>query len=211
MQSPSILEAQKHFNHDSLVTNCIRVVFTTHTLTHELCCFGGVYAKLYKLAYCQKLKEYGQIPNVSVSLYLPQIVTFRSYGVMVLNCYTTPLSPLSHSILMEWYVYKHQEWYPLNSERILHFSWCLQSIVRLFGCGSCLHHSSSVQHRQKNVFGLWIIQTGIQNVFEQLVWRLALDSVEQSQSSSVIIGLGQERYPKKIDYLYSAASFYFLH
>ena len=28
-------------------------------------------------------------------------------------------------------------------------------------------------------------------------WRLALDSVKQSQSSYVIIGLGQERYPKK--------------
>ena len=29
------------------------------------------------------------------------------------------------------------------------------------------------------------------------VWRLALDSVKQSQSSYVIIGLGQERYPEK--------------
>ena len=29
------------------------------------------------------------------------------------------------------------------------------------------------------------------------VWRLALDSVEQSQSSCVIIGLGQERYAEK--------------
>ena len=29
------------------------------------------------------------------------------------------------------------------------------------------------------------------------VWRLALDSVEQSQSSCVIISLGQERYAKK--------------
>ena len=28
-------------------------------------------------------------------------------------------------------------------------------------------------------------------------WRLALDSVKQSQSSYVIIGLGQERYPEK--------------
>ena len=28
-------------------------------------------------------------------------------------------------------------------------------------------------------------------------WRLALDSVEQSQSSYVIIGLGQERYVEK--------------
>ena len=29
-------------------------------------------------------------------------------------------------------------------------------------------------------------------------WRLALDSVEQSQSSYVIIGLGQERYAEKL-------------
>ena len=28
-------------------------------------------------------------------------------------------------------------------------------------------------------------------------WRLALDSVEQSQNSCVIIGLGQERYAEK--------------
>ena len=28
-------------------------------------------------------------------------------------------------------------------------------------------------------------------------WKLALDSVEQSQSSCVIIGLGQERYAEK--------------
>ena len=40
---------------------------------------------------------------------------------MVLDRYATPLSPLSHSTLMEWCVYKHQEWYPLNNERILHF------------------------------------------------------------------------------------------
>ena len=41
-------------------------------------------------------------------------------------------------------------------------------------------------------------------------WRLALDSVEQSQSSCVIVGLGRERYAKKTNYLYSAASLYFL-
>ena len=29
-------------------------------------------------------------------------------------------------------------------------------------------------------------------------WRLGLDSIEQSQSSSVIVGLGQERYAKKL-------------
>ena len=119
---------------------------------------------------CQKLKEYGQTSNVSMSLYLPQIVTSRSYGVMVLDHYSTPLSPLSHSLLMEWCVYKHQEWYPLRcKKRIQHISQCLQSVVRFLGCGLCLHHSSSVQHHRRNVFGLWVAQTRIQNVFGQLV------------------------------------------
>ena len=114
---------------------------------------------------CQKLKEYGQTPNVSMSLYLPQIVTSRSYGVMVLDRCTTLLSPLSHLILMEWCVYKHQEWYPLNSERILHFSQCLQSVVGLLCCGLCLHHSSSLQHRRKNVFGSWVSQLEFKRVW----------------------------------------------
>ena len=30
------------------------------------------------------------------------------------------------------------------------------------------------------------------------VWRLALDSVEQSQSSCIIVGLDQERYAEKL-------------
>ena len=41
--------------------------------------------------------------------------------------------------------------------------------MRLLGCGLCLHHSSSVQHHRRNVFGLWVIQIGIQNEFELLV------------------------------------------
>ena len=105
-----------------------------------------------------------------MSLCLPQndcnIQELWSNG---LDRYFTPLSPLFHLILMEWCVNKHQEWYPLYCERILHFSQCLQSIVRLLGCGLCLHHSSSVQHRRRNVFGSWVTQTGIQNVFGQLV------------------------------------------
>ena len=133
-----------------------------------------------------------------MSLYLPQIVTFRSYGVIVLNHYTTPLSPLSHSILMELCVYKHQEWYPLNNEQILHFSQYLQSAVRLLGCGLCLHHSSSVQHCQRNIFGLWIIQTGIQKVFEQLVYVEAGSRQCRTMSKlHVIIDSGQERYDEK--------------
>ena len=84
---------------------------------------------------CQKLKEYGQTPNVSMSLYLPQIVTSRSYGVMVLNCYSTLLSHLSHSLLMDWCVYKHQEWYPLRcgtySTYLLVFTECCE-VLRLW-------------------------------------------------------------------------------
>ena len=84
---------------------------------------------------CQKLKEYGQTPNVSMSLYLPQIVTSRSYGVMVLDRYSTPLSSLSHSLLMEWCVYKHQKWYPLKcgmySAYLLVFTECCE-VLRLW-------------------------------------------------------------------------------
>ena len=73
-------------------------------------------------------------------------------------------------IINKWCVYKHQEWYPLRCEkRIQHISQCLQSVVRFLDCGLCLHRSSSVQHCRKNVFGLWVAQTGIQNVFRQLV------------------------------------------
>ena len=161
---------------------------------------------------CQKLKGYGQTSNVSMSLYLPQIVTSRSYGVMVLDHYTTPLSPLSHSILMEWCVYKHQGWYPLKSERIPHFSQYLQSVVRLLGCGLCLHYSSSVQYHRRNVFGLWIIQIGIQNVFEQLVC-VEVGSKQRRTISKLLCGhqFGPREVCRKTDYLYSVASFYFLH
>ena len=84
---------------------------------------------------CQKLKEYGQTSNVSMSLYLPQIVTSRSYGVMALDCYSIPLSPLSHSLLMEWCIYKHQEWHPLRcgtySAYLLVFTGCCE-VLRLW-------------------------------------------------------------------------------
>ena len=122
---------------------------------------------------CQKLKEHGQTSNVSMSLYLSQTVTSRIYRVMVLDRYSTPLSPLSHSLLMVWCVYKHQEWYPLRcgtySTYLLVFTECCEvlKLWRFLGCGLCLHRSSSVQHRQKNI--LWVAQTGIQNVFGQLV------------------------------------------
>ena len=166
---------------------------------------------MQRIQICQKLKEYGQTPNVSMSLYLPQIVTSRSYGVMVLNHYTTPLSPLSHSILMQWCVYKYQEWYPLNSERILHFSQCLQSVVRLLGCGLCLHHSSSVQHHQRNVFGSRVTQTGIQNVFGQLICVEA--GSKQCRTISNLLcdhWFRPREVCRKTNYLYSAAYFYFL-
>ena len=41
-------------------------------------------------------------------------------------------------------------------------------------------------------------------------WRLALDSVEQSQNSCVIIGLGQERYAEKNRLLIFRCMFLFL-
>ena len=34
-----------------------------------------------------------------------------------LDRYSSPLNPLSHSILMKWCVYKHQEWYQLYDHR----------------------------------------------------------------------------------------------
>ena len=131
---------------------------------------------------------------------------------MVLDRYTILLSPLSHSILKEWCVYKHQEWYPLNSERILHFSQCLQSVVRLLGCGLCLHHSSSVQHHRGNVFGLWVTQTGIQNMFGQLVCVEAGSRHRRTISKLLCDHRFRPREVcRKTNYLYSVASFYFLH
>ena len=54
---------------------------------------------------------------------------------MVLDRYSTPLSPLSHSLLMEWCVYKHQEWYPLRcgtySAYLLVFTECCE-VLRLW-------------------------------------------------------------------------------
>ena len=102
---------------------------------------------------------------------------------MVLDCYTTPLSPLSHSILMEWCVYKHQEWYPLHSERILHFSFsqCLQSVVRLLGCGLCLHHSRSVQYHREMFLVRGLYKLEFKTCLNSWsTWRLALDNVKQS-------------------------------
>ena len=71
--------------------------------------------------------------------------------------------------------------------------------MRFLGYGLCLHHSRSVQHRRRNVFlvrGLHKLE--FKTCLDSWsVWRLALDSVEQSQNSCVIVGLGQERYAKK--------------
>ena len=131
---------------------------------------------------------------------------------MVLDCYTIPLNPLSHSILMEWCVYKHQEWYPLNSERIMHFSQCLQSIVRLLDLGDVCITLIVCNTTEKTFLGLWIIQTRIQNVFEQLVCV----EVDFRQRRTISKLLCDHRFRprevcRKTDYLYSAASFYFLH
>ena len=118
---------------------------------------------------CQKLKEHGQTFNVSMSLYLPQIVTSRIYGVIVLDRYSTPLSPLSHSLLMVWCVYKHQDWYPLRCETysayLLVFIECCE-VLRLWIMFASLQQCVTPL---KEPFGLWVAQTGIQNVFGQLV------------------------------------------
>ena len=49
---------------------------------------------------------------------------------MVLDRYSTPLSLLFRSLLMEWCVYKHQEWYPLKcgmySAYLLVFTECCE-------------------------------------------------------------------------------------
>ena len=54
---------------------------------------------------------------------------------MVLDRYSTPLSPLYHSLLMEWFVYKHQEWYPLKcgmySAYLLVFTEC-REVLKLW-------------------------------------------------------------------------------
>ena len=160
--------------------------------------------------FCQKLKEYGQTPNVSMFLYLPQIVTSRSYEVMVLDHYTTPLSPLSHSILMEWCVYKHQEWYPLRcgtySAYLLVFTECCEAL-RLWVMFASLQQCVTPS---RNVFGPWVIQTRIQNVFEQLVYVEA-----SSRQRKIILKLLCDHWfrprevCRKTDYLYSVASFYF--
>ena len=115
-------------------------------------------------------KEYGQTSNVNMSLYLPQIVTSRSYGVMVLDRYSTPLSPLSHSLLMEWCVYKHQEWYPLRcgtySAYLLVFTECCE-VLKLWIMFASLQKCATPS--EERFFGSWVAQTGIQNVFGQLV------------------------------------------
>ena len=128
-----------------------------------------------------------------------------------LDRYSSPLNSLSHSILMKWCVYKHQELYLLYKKQIPHFSQCLQSVVRFLGCGLCLHHSSG-QYRRRNVFGLWVAQTRIQKVFEQLVYVEA--SSRQRRTISRL--LCDRRFKprevcRKTNYLYSVASLCFLH
>ena len=114
---------------------------------------------------------------------------------MVLDRYTTPLSPLSHSILMEWCVYKHQEWYPLNSERIMHFSWCCEAL-KLWVMFASFQQYATPSEKHFWVCGSYKLEFRT-CLNSQSVWRLVLDSVEQSQSSCVIIGLGQEMYAEK--------------
>ena len=119
----------------------------------------------------------------------------QEFGVMVLDRHTTPLSPLSHLILMEWCVYKHQEWYPLNSERIMHFSQCCEAL-KLWVMFASFQQYATPSEKHFWVCGSYKLEFRT-CLNSQSAWRLALDSVEQSQSSCVIIGLGQEMYAEK--------------
>ena len=71
--------------------------------------------------------------------------------------------------------------------------------MRLLGCGLCLHHSRSVQHYRETflVRGLYKLEFKT-CLNSKSAWRLALDNVEQSQSSCVIVSLGQERHAEKL-------------
>ena len=84
---------------------------------------------------CQKLKRiWMDTQSGHVLLYTSDcnIQELWSNGI---DRYSTPLSPLFHSILMEWCVYKHQVWYPLyrktNSTFLIVFTECYE-VLRLW-------------------------------------------------------------------------------
>ena len=118
---------------------------------------------------------------------------------MVLDCYSTPLSPLSHSLLMKWCVYKHQEWYTLKcgtySAYLLVFTKCCE-IFRLWITFASLQQCATTSEERFLVRGLHKLK--FKTCLDSWsVQRLALDNVEQSQSSCVIFGLSQEKYAEK--------------
>ena len=127
---------------------------------------------------------------------------------MVLDCCTTPLSPLSHSILMEWCVYKHQEWYPLNSERshsVYKVLW--GSYVVGYVCITLV-----VCNTIEKMFLVHGFHNQNLNVFGQLVYV----EVGSKQRRTISKLLCDHRFRprevcRKTDYLHSTASFYFLH
>ena len=132
---------------------------------------------------------------------------------MALDCYSIPLSPLSHSLLMEWCIYKYQEWNPLRCGTyfayLLVFTECCE-VFRSWIMFASLQQCATPSEERFWFMGctnwnsnrVWItglrrgwLQT-VQNNLKTLVW------------SSVQVKRGM---PKKTDYLYSAACFYFLH
>ena len=82
-----------------------------------------------------------------------------------------------------------------NSAFLIVFTKCCEAL-RLW---LCLHHSSSVQHHWRNVFlACGLYKREFRTCLNSWsTWMLALDSIEQSQSSCVIVNLDQERYVEK--------------
>ena len=134
---------------------------------------------------------------------------------MVLDRYSTPLSPLSYSLLMEWCVYKHQEWYPLNcgtnSTFLIVFTECCEAL-RLWVMFALLQQCATPLEKR-----FWFVDHTNWNlehvfVFEQLVYMEAGSRQHRTISKLLYDHRFRPREVcQKTDYLYSAANFYFLH
>ena len=147
-----------------------------------------------------------------MSLYLPQIVTSRSYRVMVLDHYSTTLSPLFHSLLMEWCVYKPQEWYPLSggtySAYLLVFTECCE-VLRLQIMFASLQQCATLSEEH-------FLFVGCANWNSKRVWIAGLRAGWLQTCRRILKLLCDHRFKprevcRKTNYLYSVACFYFLH
>ena len=130
---------------------------------------------------------------------------------MVLDRYSTPLRPLSHSLLMEWCVYKHQEWYPLKCGTyfayLLVFIECCE-VLRLWIMFASLQQCATllkkrfwfVDHTNWNLECVWI--AGLRGSWLQIV--------QNNRKAPCDHRFRPREVCRKTDYLYSAASIYFL-